>query len=123
MTSLQQSQPWNDIIRQLPYAHVLQTEEWGRFKQRTTGWNYEKTYLRDRSENIVGGALVLTRRIGPFAVMYVPKGPMLDYSNPLLLREMLENLESLARERLAVWIKIDPDVIAATGVPGSPDDV
>ena len=50
MTFDQQPLPWNDTIRALPYAHILQTEEWGRFKQRTTGWNYEKTYLGDGPE-------------------------------------------------------------------------
>src|SRR5579871_6533226 len=49
MSLPQQSTSWNDTIRKLPYAHILQTEEWGRFKQRTTGWNYEKTCLTDPS--------------------------------------------------------------------------
>ena len=29
---------WNETIRTLPNAHILQTEEWGAFKQRQTGW-------------------------------------------------------------------------------------
>ncbi len=111
---------WDDTIRRLPYAHLLQTEEWGEFKRRSTGWTPEKILLRDSWEHVVGAALVLTRRIGPLAVMYVPKGPMLDYYDPLLLKQMLERLETLARRRLAIWLKIDPDVIEGTGAPGTP---
>ncbi len=121
MTILQFPQPWNDTIRSLPYAHILQTEEWGEFKRRSTGWIPEKIILRDQRNSVVGGALILTRRIGPLAVMYVPKGPMLDYNDPLLLDQMLEKLEKLAQRNRAIWIKIDPDVVAATGVPGEPD--
>src|SRR5262249_52363243 len=113
-------QTWNDTICSLPYAHVLQTEEWGQFKLRSTGWTPEKILLRDQFNKVVGGALILTRRIGPLAVMYVPKGPMLDYADPFLLRQMLERLEQLAKQRRAIWIKVDPDVVAATGVPGEP---
>ncbi len=113
--------PWNDTIRSLPYAHILQTEEWGEFKRRSTGWNPEKILLRDQHDTVVGAALVLIRRIGPLAVMYVPKGPMLNYADSLLLRQMLERLEQLARRRRAIWLKIDPDVIAGTGAPGQPD--
>src|SRR5260221_9924630 len=114
-------QTWNDTIRSLPYAHVLQTEEWGQFKQRSTGWTSEKILLRDQFNKVVGGALVLTRRIGPLAVMYVPKGPMLDYADPLLLKQMLDRLEKLAHQQRAIWLKIDPDVIAGIGAPGEPD--
>ncbi len=114
---------WNETIRTLPYTHVLQTEEWGDFKQRSTGWTPEKVLLRDQYDEVAGGALILTRRIGPLAVMYVPKGPMLNYDDPLLLNQMLDRLEALARQKRSIWLKIDPDVIAATGVPGEPDAV
>jgi peptidoglycan pentaglycine glycine transferase (the first glycine) len=114
--------PWNEQVRGLPCAHVLQTEEWGEFKRRSTGWTPDKILLRDQFNKIVGGALVLTRRIGPLVVMYVPKGPMLDYTTPLLFDQMLDRLEALARQRRAIWLKIDPDVIEATGIPGTPED-
>jgi lipid II:glycine glycyltransferase (peptidoglycan interpeptide bridge formation enzyme) len=108
---------WNDSVRDLPYAHVLQTAEWGAFKQRTTGWIPDHVQLNGAR----GAALVLTRRMGPFAVMYVPKGPMLDYGNPRQLTTALDQLESLARRMGAIWLKIDPDVVIGTGEPGSPD--
>jgi peptidoglycan pentaglycine glycine transferase (the first glycine) len=112
---------WDDTVRGLPYAHILQTEEWGQFKQRRTGWTPDKILLRDQLDQVVGGALVLTRRIGPLAVMYVPKGPMLEYADSSLLNQMLDQLERLARRNRAIWLKIDPDVIAGTGVPGEPE--
>ncbi len=115
------SHNWNDTIRNLPYAHVLQTTEWGEFKRRSTGWTPDEILVRDQQQTIIGAALSLTRRIGPLAVMYVPKGPMLDYSDPRALAQMLDRLEGLARQRHAIWLKIDPDVIAGTGVPGDPD--
>ncbi len=113
--------PWNEAIRHLPYAHILQTEEWGEFKRRSTGWTPDKILLRDQHGAVAGGALVLTRRIGPLAVMYVPRGPMLEYADPLLLNQMLERLEKIARQNRAIWIKIDPDVIASVGAPGEPE--
>ena len=45
-----------------------------------------------------------------------------EYADPLLLNQMLDRLEAMARKKRAIWLKIDPDVIAATGVPGEPDD-
>ena len=109
---------WNDTIRNLPFAHVLQTSEWGEFKQRSTGWTPDQIMVRDERQALIGAALSLTRRVGPMAVIYVPKGPMLDYRDPLALEQTLERLEALAHKRSAIWLKIDPDVIAGTGIPG-----
>src|SRR5215813_3542160 len=112
---------WNDTIRPLPGAHVLQTEEWGNFKRRTTGWQPDKITFKDQYDEVVGAAMTLTRRLGPLAMMYVPRGPMLDYSDPLLLNQALERLEGVARQNFAIQLKIDPGVIMGTGAPGEPD--
>ncbi|MCC7449162.1 MAG: peptidoglycan bridge formation glycyltransferase FemA/FemB family protein [Anaerolineae bacterium] len=112
---------WNTTIQNLPYAHILQTAEWGDFKQRSTGWTPDHILVRDQFDKVIGGALVLIRQIGPLAVMYVPKGPMLDYADSSVLDQMLAQLERLARRKRAIWLKIDPDVIAGTGVLGELD--
>jgi lipid II:glycine glycyltransferase (peptidoglycan interpeptide bridge formation enzyme) len=113
---------WNARVRTLPYAHLLQTTEWGAFKQRTTGWIPDYLTFHDPAGKLVGAALTLTRRIGPFAVVYIPKGPMIDYADEALCKRVLETLEGYARKRGAIWLKIDPDVVLGTGVPGAPDD-
>jgi lipid II:glycine glycyltransferase (peptidoglycan interpeptide bridge formation enzyme) len=113
---------WNDILRTLPTAHVLQTWEWGEFKRVTTGWQPERFAFRGDDSLVISAASVLTRRAGPLAVMYVPKGPALDYTNPDHVKSVLDHLQAMAKERRAIWLKIDPDVIAATGVPGEGED-
>src|SRR5258706_14246215 len=109
---------WNDIIRPLPGAHVLQTEEWGAFKQRSTGWQPDKITFKDQNDTVVGAAMTLTRRLGPLAMMYIPRGPMLDFTDLVLLNGALARLEGLARRSIAIQIKIDPGVILGTGIPG-----
>jgi peptidoglycan pentaglycine glycine transferase (the first glycine) len=112
---------WNDNLRALPYAHILQTWEWGEFKRVTTGWQPLRLAFK-RDNTIVGMASVGIRKIGPLRVMYISKGPALAYEDASLAAEVLDHLQTLARKHVAVWLKIDPDVIAATGVPGEPDD-
>lgn len=112
---------WNDTLRRLPYAHVLQTWEWGEFKRVTTGWQPLRLAFKQRDE-VVAMASVGIRSIGPLRVMYIPKGPALDYADEALCEAVLDHLQRLARQHNALWLKIDPDVIAATGVPGDADD-
>jgi lipid II:glycine glycyltransferase (peptidoglycan interpeptide bridge formation enzyme) len=63
---------WNQLIRNLPATHVLQSADWGEFKRRSTGWTPEALTFSTQG-NLRGAALTLTRRIGPFAVMYIPQ--------------------------------------------------
>lgn len=114
-------QSWHDLLRELPGAHVLQTWDWGAFKQATGGWQPTRLAFH-RGEQVVALASLATRRIGPLTVMMVSKGPALDYRDLALAEAVLAELERRARRLGNVWLKIDPDVIAATGLPGSEDD-
>src|SRR5689334_11831665 len=111
---------WNATLALLPYAHVLQTWEWGDFKAATTGWAPERIAFMHQG-GVVAMAQVLTRRVGPLSVMYVPKGPALDYLDPSLRAGVLAELKRHAAERGAIFIKLDPDVTVGVGVPGQPD--
>jgi peptidoglycan pentaglycine glycine transferase (the first glycine) len=105
---------WNAALARLPTAHVLQTWEWGAFKSRY-GWHPAR-YLWLEGDRPCAAASVLTRRLGrwPSAVMYVPKGPALDYGDSAILERVLAELENAARQEQALFVKIDPDVRADT---------
>jgi lipid II:glycine glycyltransferase (peptidoglycan interpeptide bridge formation enzyme) len=97
---------WNAALLNLPNPHVLQSWEWGAFKAKY-GWNPTRLLFE-------GGAAasVLQRRWPrtPLSVMYASKGPALNYDDAHLLDGVLAELEALARQRRAIFIKIDPDV-------------
>ena len=113
--TIHQRDQWNNLLRDLPTAHILQTWEWGEFKQITTGWTPQRFAYRDDAGKIVAAASSLTRRMGPVKVVYVPKGPALDYQNVAVLEAVLAHLQQVARG--AIWLKIDPDLPVATGIP------
>jgi peptidoglycan pentaglycine glycine transferase (the first glycine) len=116
---------WNDTLRTLPYAHVLQSWEWGEFKRETTGWQpLRLAFTRADSADgqPVAMASVGVRHVGPLKVMYAPKGPALDYSDPALVAAVLDALQAIARREGAVWLKIDPDVVLVSGASGEDNE-
>lgn len=115
--SITDKQVWNASLALMPYAHVLQTWEWGDFKAQTTGWAPRRIAYMHQGE-AVAMAQVLTRQAGPFKIMYVPKGPVLDHTDPHLRVAVLQALRRLARDQGAIFIKVDPDVVCGVGVPG-----
>ncbi|MBP1702528.1 MAG: FemAB family protein, partial [Chloroflexi bacterium] len=130
---------WNARITTLPDSHLLQTAEWGRFKA-LYGWEvlpqlwlasgerYD-TGNEPLSEEVRAAALVLQRTTAfgwlPFnlRLLYVPKGPLLDWSDLPVRRKVLADLKQLAHQQRAIFIKIDPDVRLGIGVPGGPDEL
>jgi lipid II:glycine glycyltransferase (peptidoglycan interpeptide bridge formation enzyme) len=102
---------WNTALATLPLAHVLQTWEWGQFKSRH-GWAPRYLLWNDDAGQPRAAALVLRRQLSrlPLCVIYVPKGPAMDYADAPLVRQVLSDLEHLARQSHAIFIKIDPDL-------------
>jgi peptidoglycan pentaglycine glycine transferase (the first glycine) len=101
---------WNEAVAKLPGNHVLQSFEWGEFKAKY-GWKLTRLLFEEGSQ-VQAAASVLCRQLPrfPLRVMYVPKGPLLDYGNGQLLSHVLASLEELARAQRAIFIKMDPDV-------------
>lgn len=121
LTEITNRDTWNDTLRNLPYAHILQSWEWGEFKRETTGWQPQRLAF-ERVGQIVAMASIGVRNVGPLKVMYVSKGPALDYTDVRLFQDVMMVLEQRAKQQKAIWLKIDPDVILATGAPDSDDD-
>jgi lipid II:glycine glycyltransferase (peptidoglycan interpeptide bridge formation enzyme) len=90
---------------------VLQSWEWGAFKSRY-GWSPAR--LLFELDGRRAAASILSRRASPLplSILYIPKGPLLDYDDPELLDAVLGELERTAREQRAIFVKIDPDVPA-----------
>jgi lipid II:glycine glycyltransferase (peptidoglycan interpeptide bridge formation enzyme) len=114
---------WNALIARLPDAHFLQTWEWAQVKA-AHGWK-PMPFVWQANERVQAAALVLKRQVisrgfaARLCVLYCPKGPLLNWPDAALRDQVLNDLQSLARKQGAIFLKLDPDVVLGTGVPGS----
>ncbi len=107
LNAITDSTDWNTTLSALSGRHVLQTWEWGQFKRR---WGWTPRYLSNPQHD--AAALVLRRTLSPLKLnlLYVPKGPALDYADAATVDRVLADLIDLARREHAIFIKIDPDL-------------
>jgi len=114
---------WDNLIAELPGAHALQTRSWAEVKA-AYGWSPLPQVWKDSSGQVCAAALVLERTVSPLRlrVLYVPRGPLLNWADGAVRSQVLDGLQALARRRGAIFIKIDPEVVLGTGIPGSADD-
>ncbi|MBK8050423.1 MAG: peptidoglycan bridge formation glycyltransferase FemA/FemB family protein [Anaerolineales bacterium] len=106
---------WRTLRAHVPEPHVLQSWEWGEIKGQTE-WHADRLAV----ESAAGRAAMqfLWRQpLGsvPVRIGYVPKGPVLDWSNLDLVDEALGAVEDHARALGCIFVKIDPDVRDDTG--------
>jgi peptidoglycan pentaglycine glycine transferase (the first glycine) len=131
---------WNQLIAQLPNPHFLQTYEWGQVKA-AYGWQPHYLVWDDagfsvlsdfsalQPSTIKAAALVLKKTVptsglaARFSVLYAPKGPLLDWNDLPLRTRVLDDLQRFARQQGAIFLKLDPDVVLGTGVPGAEDEI
>ena len=136
-----ESHIWNSIIAKLPNPHFLQTYEWGQVKAKY-GWEpiyvvWDKQGNMQVEKDVIrlssfvfppSAALILKRQIlrngfaARLSILYLPKGPLLDWTNEALRNRVLDDLQSFARKQGAIFLKMDPDVVLGTGIPNNQDD-
>ena len=101
-----QSTRWNNFVAASPHGDVLQTLEWGEVKK--PDWQPVPVSAEENGE-LMATALVLKRKLpGGKCLFSVPRGPILDWSNPRLFGLIKEQLLIAAHLHGAIYIKIDP---------------
>lgn len=87
---------------------LFQCSKWAQVKD-----NWEHAYVCAKNEgNIVATALLLIRHL-PLnqTLFYIPRGPVMDYTNQELVKFMLENIKKYAKEKHAIAIRFDPSIL------------
>ncbi|MBV7330883.1 peptidoglycan bridge formation glycyltransferase FemA/FemB family protein [Chloroflexi bacterium TSY] len=103
---------WRTILATFTMPHVLQSWEWGTIKSQT-GWQAERYLLLDEVWNLRAAFQFLVRQPIPnipFAIGYIPKGPLVDWSNPVQVEHVLSAIEQVAQSKNCLFVKIDPNV-------------
>lgn len=117
---------WDQLLLQFPDAHILQTSQWAEAKKQN-GWSPLYFWDGNDPQAPEGLSLILRRQISfaglKFCVLYAPKGPVLDWNDPSAVSRMLDALQDICRQEKAIFIKIDPDVLLGTGIPGTENEV
>lgn len=118
----QTSEEWNSIVLNFPQAHILQSWEWAEAKKQNT-WSPLFFVWQDHQADPKAAVLILKRQINllglRFSVLYAPKGPVLDWDDLELASQVISDLQNLSKKNKAIFLKIDPDVLLGTGIPGT----
>ena len=91
-------------------AHILQTSTWATLKC-NFGWSATRLVARDQGRT-VAGAQILFRPLplGLGNIAYLPKGPLVDWSDIEQCKYVLSLCDEVSRARRALFLIVEPDL-------------
>jgi peptidoglycan pentaglycine glycine transferase (the first glycine) len=100
---------WDAFVTGHPAGHLLQLSRWGALKARF-GWQAVRLAV-EQDGGLGAGAQVLFRRL-PLGrtLAYVPKGPLMDFTDDAAATQLWAALHELARSRRAILLKVEPEL-------------
>ena len=100
---------WDRFVANHERGHFLQTSAWGNVKS-DFGWQAQRISLMDVDKNIIAGAQILYRKLpyGLGKLAYVPFGPLVDWTDEAVVRDLLTIMDKAAKRKGAVFMKLEP---------------
>lgn len=105
---------WEKFLLKQPYTLFVQSPAYGEF-YKLTGEDYWVLGIFDKNETLVGGSLVVSTHAKRGDFLYLPYGPVLNFSNKELLKFFLEYLKNFAKENNFDFVRISPFVTDKDG--------
>lgn len=101
---------WDKKVSRFENVHPLNAFGWGQVRA-VDGW--EPTYLMaKKGDTVTGAVMVLTKSLPllGLSIMYAPRGPLFKPSDRETLKVLLKSIRAKAREKHAVFLRIDPNI-------------
>ena len=93
-------------------SHFLQSLSWGEFSKAKKGLTPYYLGLVNDKDEMVAGTLLLQKLLPMnLCYFYAPRGFVLDFKKQEIVREMTKKVVEFAKEKKAIFVKIDPDLI------------
>ena len=105
----------DEFVKTSPQTNLLQSSDWAKIKD---NWGNERLGVyQDHKLVAVASILIQPLPLG-FTMIYIPRGPIMDYQNSELVAFMLQSIKTYAKSKRAVFAKFDPSLFLRKGLIG-----
>lgn len=95
------------FVSEHPLCNLLQSSNWAKVKD---NWSHEIVGVSVDSK-LVASALVLIKKLPlGFTMMYIPRGPIMDYKNEDLVKYFFQEMKKWAKKFNCLFVKMDPGI-------------
>ena len=109
------AQEHDDFVTAHPQANLLQSAAWAQIKD---NWGNERLGFYTDGHLVAAASVLIKPLPLGMTMLYIPRGPIMDYSDKELLAFVLSSLKKFAKEKKALFIKFDPSLFLAESKMG-----
>lgn len=103
----------DDFVSSHKQANLLQSSSWARVKD---NWgNARIGFYENKILKAVASILIQPLPLG-FTLLYIPRGPIMDYTDKKLVAFVLKSLKEFGKTKRAIFIKFDPSLFLTRGL-------
>ena len=103
----------DEFVKNSPQTNLLQSSDWAKIKD---NWGNERLGIyQDQKLVAVASILIQPLPLG-FTMLYIPRGPIMDYQNSQLVSFMLQSIKTYAKSKRAIFAKFDPSLFLRKGL-------
>ena len=105
----------DDFVIQSDQTNLLQSSSWAKIKD---NWGNERVGFYQENQLVaVASVLIQPLPLG-FSMLYIPRGPIMDYQNKELVSFVIQSLKNIAKQYKALFVKFDPSLFLSKHLIG-----
>lgn len=96
------------FVQESPQTNLLQSASWAHVKD---NWKSERIGFYEDGKLLAAAAILIKPLPMGMSMLYIPRGPIMDYEDTELLSFVLSSLKKYAKTQRALFIKFDPFIL------------
>lgn len=101
------AQEHDDFVKQSSQTNLLQSASWAKVKD---NWDNERIGFYKNNQLVASASILIKPLPLSMTMLYIPRGPIMDYQDQELLHFVLTSLKKFAKTKKALFIKFDPSL-------------
>ncbi|OFI49464.1 hypothetical protein BG261_02485 [Floricoccus tropicus] len=95
----------DNFVKSSNLVNLLQSSSWAQIKD---NWGNERIGFYDNDKLVATANLLIRDLPLGFTMIYVPRGPIMDYTDKDLVNFVIDSLKKYGKTKKALFVKIDP---------------
>ncbi|PMR92805.1 UDP-N-acetylmuramoylpentapeptide-lysine N(6)-alanyltransferase [Streptococcus intermedius] len=109
------AQEHDDFVKQSSQTNLLQSASWAKVKD---NWDNERIGFYKNNQLVASVSILIKPLPLSMTMLYIPRGPIIDYQDQELLHFVLTSLKKFAKTKKALFIKFDPSLFLVQNQSG-----
>ena len=105
----------DDFVIQSDQTNLLQSSSWAKIKD---NWGNERVGFYQEDQLVAVTSILIQPLPLGFSMLYIPRGPIMDYQNKELVSYVIQSLKKIAKQYKALFVKFDPSLFLSKHLIG-----